>query len=79
MTRHLHRSLVSAYAVAVTAVLGIGIRDAAAAPVAKAAAASCTLAECAEWCDSMGFMYDYAWCGEYGCECRVKMCGDTQC
>lgn len=81
MTRHLHRGLSSAYVLAITAVLGFGIKEATAAPAANAAAA-CTLADhmaCTEWCDSMGFSYDYAVCTAYGCECRIRMCGGAPC
>jgi hypothetical protein len=81
MTRHVHRGFGSLYAVAILAVLAFGIREAAAAPAAKKAAA-CTPADhlaCAEWCDSMGWLYDYAVCTQYGCECRIRMCGNGPC
>lgn len=81
MARPLHRGLAAAYALAVAAVFGFGIREATAAPAAKVAAA-CTIAElgaCYDWCDSMGSAYDYAVCTEYGCECRTRMCGNAPC
>lgn len=81
MTRHLHRGFASAYVVLITAVLGFGIKEATAAPAVRAASA-CTLADhmaCAEWCDSMGWSYDYAVCTPYGCECRIRMCGNAPC
>jgi hypothetical protein len=80
MPSHLHRGLASAYVLAVTAVLGFGIKEATASPAATTASAStCTWWSCKEYCDSMGWHYDWPECGEYGCECRVNMCGDTFC
>lgn len=83
MTRYLRRGLVSAYVLAVTAVLGLGIKDVAASPTAKTAAGLCNspaeYIACTEWCNSMGWSYDYVACTEYGCECRIRMCGNAPC
>ncbi len=82
MTPHLHRGLASAYVLAVTAVLGFGIKEATATPAAAKTAAACTLADhmaCVQYCDSMGWSYDYAVCTQYGCECRIRMCGNAPC
>ncbi len=83
MSRHLRRGLASAYILAVTAVLGFGIKEATAAPAVKAAAELCNspaeFRACTEWCDSMGWSYDYAVCTEYGCECHIRMCGNAPC
>jgi hypothetical protein len=81
MTRHPHRVLKSMYGFAIVAVLGFGIKEATATPSALTAKAAfaCTWSSCTEYCDSMGWSYDYAWCGPYGCECRIRMCGNAPC
>jgi hypothetical protein len=76
MTRRFHRGLATVYALAVTAALGFGSKEATATP-AENAALACTLAECGQYCTDQGF--DYGKCTQYGCQCYIRMCGSAPC